>query len=1115
MLPAAPQDDCLVSGHAEATRTRGRSVATFSRTHALAEETVQPIRARTQKRRKVSGFRLVLACAVGAAMCFGQNAQVAGSILDPSMSPVAGAEVTVRNEQTGGRRVTTSNDSGFFSVFSLAPGFYRISVHANGFEAIVQDGIKLDVAENARLDFALRLGDSHTEVTVHGGQPLINTDDASVGTVINRDIIDQMPLNGRGIQSLIELTPGVVVTPVVDTSRGQFAVNGQRADANYYTVDGVSADFAAGDLRSVLSRGATPFSVGQAGGGMLPANNFLGTFSNLVSPDALQEFKIQTSTFSPEFGRSPGAQVGLVTRSGTNLYSGSVFEYFRNDKTDANDWFDNQQGLARPPLRFNDFGGSLGGPLRIPHFYNGRDRTFFFLSAEDLPTDLPQSPYSSQVPTSAARQNETPVVGSILDAYPLPNRSSNPDGSNPALTGLGQFVGSLPLQQDQQTYGIRLDHSFNDRLGSFLRYNRAPSERVVGFPSDSDNIPGGTGVPSNVETYTIGTQMLTLGLTHTLTSHLVNEIHLSGSMQSAMVRDSIGTIGGAKSPANSFLFPAGYSPSDSLVTILDSPLPAVLIGLQARDQSRQLQFVDALSWSKGAHLLKFGVDYRWFSPVEASPRSTTFVTISGLFAAQGPGNSPAPSVLSASNSDYRDAFIVGAFSTYAQDTWKVSKTLTLTYGLRWEVDPSPRLSAGQANVLGGLSNLSNVSAFYVLPQGKPIYPTSWSNLAPRLGFGWGIFETPVGKTVLRAGAGRFFDLGQAGFEDALVTPGATFGVQPIGPGGLGGLGSGPPTISSPLGGIGAAVGYNVPATYEWNVTLEQSIGQQSFSAGYIGAAGRRLTRYVALPDTTIYVFGSNGSSSYQAMQLQFNRRLSKGVSLLVSYTWSHSIDNLSSDIDGVDVTIKTLTQFYNPDLDRGSSDFDIRHSLNGSLIAPLPSPGRGLAGILFRNWSANSIFFARSPLPTDLLSSDGDRPNVIVGQPLYLYGAGYPGGKSYNSAAFSDAPEGVQGNFGRNILRGFGAWQVDFALHRTFRLSERTSLQLRAETFNIFNHPNFANPSDFGDPSHLTLAQTSGFGVPNQMLATGLSSTGVPGQLNPLFQIGGPRSMQFALRLGF
>jgi hypothetical protein len=362
---------------------------------------------------------IVLTCALTAVTCFGQNAQVAGLIQDPSMSPVAGAEVTVRNEQTGGRRVTTYNDAGFFSVFSLAPGFYRISVHATGFEAIVREGIKLDVAENARLDFALRLGDSHTEVTVHGGQPLINTDDASVGTVINRDIIDQMPLNGRGIQSLIELTPGVVVTPVVDNNRGQFAINGQRTDANYYTVDGVSANFAAGDLRSVLSRGATPFSLGQAAGGMLPANNFLGTFSNLVSPDALQEFKIQTSTFAPEFGRSPGAQVGLVTRSGTNRYSGSLFEYFRNDKTDANDWFDNQQGLARPPLRFNDFGASLGGPLQIPRLYNGRDQTFFCLSGEDLPMDLPQPPFYRRCQRQPHARTRTPCLRQFWTRIPF------------------------------------------------------------------------------------------------------------------------------------------------------------------------------------------------------------------------------------------------------------------------------------------------------------------------------------------------------------------------------------------------------------------------------------------------------------------------------------------------------------------------------------------------------------------------------------------------------------------------------------------------------------------------------------------------------------------------
>src|ERR1700734_3854440 len=262
----------------------------------------------------MTGIRLASVFAFCASVAMGQNAELSGLIQDPSHSGVSGAEVTIRNEQTGGRRNTSSNGSGFYSLPALSPGLYRLSIRASGFETIVREGIKLETGENARLDFSLRLGDFRTEVTVHGDTPLINSEDASVGTLIDRDTIDKMPLNGRGIQALIELSPGVVAIPVTGGDRGQFAINGQRNDANYFTVDGVSANFA---LMNPLTPNGGALLY-QAGGALIPANNFLGTFSNLVSPNALQEFRIQTSTFAPEFGRSPGAQIGLVTRSATN-----------------------------------------------------------------------------------------------------------------------------------------------------------------------------------------------------------------------------------------------------------------------------------------------------------------------------------------------------------------------------------------------------------------------------------------------------------------------------------------------------------------------------------------------------------------------------------------------------------------------------------------------------------------------------------------------------------------------------------------------------------------------------------------------------------------------------
>jgi len=294
----------------------------------------------------------------------------------------------------------------------------------------------------------------------------------------------------------------------------------------------------------------------------------------------------------------------------------------------------------------------------------------------------------------------------------------------------------------------------------------------------------------------------------------------------------------------------------------------------------------------------------------------------------------------------------------------------------------------------------------------------------------------------------------------------------------------------------------------------------------VGAIGRRLVGaasggYDTSPDlhfpASLFLVGNAFSSSYNSLQLQFNRKLSKRIQALLSYTWSHSIDNLSAaEGDGIAMN---LAFFEYPNLNRGSSDFDVRQSMHGAVFASLPAPRSGPFAAPLRNWTASSIFFSRSALPTDVVISGNEglvRPDIVPGQPLYLYSASYPGGMRYNPTAFIAPPSGaLEGDFGRNVLRGFGAWQVDLAIHRQFKLTEHAGLQFRAEAFNVFNHPNFANPSYGASIPGTARAGVPLFGISQRSLASALSPQGTLGELNPLFQIGAPRVLQLALRLTF
>ncbi len=301
-----------------------------------------------------------------------ETATVSGTITDQTGAAVPGADVKLVNVLTGITATTKSNGTGLYVFPTVRPSQYRMTVEKPGFRQVVLTDLTVNVQDTLSRNFKLQLGVVGESVTVSGATETVNTQSAAVSTVVDSQFVENMPLNGRSFQELITLAPGVQTNSTSSGDQGQFAVNGQRANANYFTVDGVSAN---------VGSWYFPGQYAQASAGTLPATNIQGGFNGLVSVDDLQEFRVLTSTFSPEFGRSPGAQVIMVTRSGTNQYHGAVYEYLRNEAFDANDWFANQLGLPRAPLRLNDYGATLGGPIRLPG-YDGRDKTFFFFSYE-------------------------------------------------------------------------------------------------------------------------------------------------------------------------------------------------------------------------------------------------------------------------------------------------------------------------------------------------------------------------------------------------------------------------------------------------------------------------------------------------------------------------------------------------------------------------------------------------------------------------------------------------------------------------------------------------------------------------------------------------------------
>jgi hypothetical protein len=381
---------------------------------------------------------------------------LSGRVTDPKGLPVPGVKVQAVNVNTNEAYPTETNEVGLYNIPTLPPGTYRIIVEKQGFVQIVKPGVELHVADIIAINFALQIGSVTQSVTVEAGAPMINTTDASVGTVVDRQFAENLPLNGRSFQTLLYLTPGVTPNSgsgAAGFATGQFTVNGQRASSNYWTVDGVSANI-----------GMTPlYTPGGGSSGSLGSFNVLGGTNSLVSVDALQEFRIQTSTYAPEFGRTPGGQISIVTRSGTNQFHGSAFNYLRNTVLDATDWFADANGLPKGEERQNDFGGTFGGRVV-------KDKTFFFFSYEGLRLRLPQTALTT-VPDLAARQNALPAVQPFLSAFPLPN-----PGKPDITPGVAPFDSSFSNPATLDAYSLRLDHALTKTVHLFGRYNYSPSK---------------------------------------------------------------------------------------------------------------------------------------------------------------------------------------------------------------------------------------------------------------------------------------------------------------------------------------------------------------------------------------------------------------------------------------------------------------------------------------------------------------------------------------------------------------------------------------------------------------------------------------------------------------
>jgi hypothetical protein len=984
----------------------------------------------------------------------------------------------ITQTSTNLRTELKTNDSGFYSAPALHPGPYEISVTHEGFRAQKSQRFELRVQDRAEVNFRLEVGSATTEIMVSATAPLLESETSSLGHVVEEKTVAELPLNGRNFIQLATLGAGTL--PSMRTAeRDNFIANGARAVQNSYLLDGI-------DNKNRIM-------------------GFDKSSAQIVQPiiDAIQEFKVQTSTFSAEFGQAAGGVVNVTLKSGTNDLHGNLFEFLRNSQMDATPYFQ-PAGTPKPLFIQNQFGATIGGPVI-------KDRTFFFGSWQSS-REVNAAPQTANVPTLPERDgifpravkdpatanlanfpNNTipmnrwdPLVPKLLGLYPLPNV--------PGAGEIRNFSWNGKERVSSDAYNVRLDHRIGSRDFIFGRISQN---------SGDNQIPNTLPDPANQQGFVElkGRQWM-FSETHTVSANKVNEFRFGfvytrehEDTFAPRLNDEYGIKGALNDPKIKGLPQLNINGLSGLGTQGPgtSPIPATGSGNYPSEKSGKIyQLLDNFSWTYNRHTIKFGVDLdRVTMYVYATNAARPNLAFNGTYTGFGLGDFMLGYVQNTNINLNQQLNTIQqrVYQAYVQDDWKATKKLTFNVGLRYEITtPFSEEHNKQSNFfLDGPCALQLVVASDAgrCGVGPALTRTDYNNLAPRVGLAY----QAAPKTVVRSGFGVFFgrdeDVGvnrRLGTNPPWVNA-ATFTGDQRNPAYLlfQGIPQNVQTTSTGNTNVNAfPFNWRTPYVIQWNLNIQHEVrGGFVAQVGYTGSEGHNLVMNLAVnqafPGTgdvnsrrpykgysNIQYYGPAANSSYHALLAKVERRFSKGLGMLASYTYGHSIDdgkNQNDQNDPIPQDVRNLKA------NRGSSNFDVRHRFVLSGVWQLPfGKSPGFANMLARNWQLSGIWSQQTGQPFTVTLNTDPTATGTTAHPDRLRSGELPSGQRtidhwFDITAFVRPNCVCFGNSGRSILRGPGFKNVDVSLVREFRFRERFRFQFRAEAFNLFNHPNFDIPA--------------------------------------------------------